>query len=409
VKTIVYIGGFELPDKNAAAQRVLNNGQVLRALGYRVILIGVSRARAYDHHIHPANAGGADVEAWEVGYPTGSGQWFEMIRADWPVRQLVDMGRVAPDEMAAVICYNHPAIAQRKIARLARRWRAAALTDCTEWYATRPWTSLANIVKNVDVSLRMRSINRRMDGIITTSPFMTDFYRSTGLPIVEIPTLMEKPEGEAPVVETALTPMPLFAVASGFAKGTRAADVHDRIDWILELLDGAATQGGQFVLRIVGVDRERFLSVFPDHAALLGRLGDSVIFMGRQPRAKVLRHLQASAFAFVLRHESRVTLAGFPSKYSEAVTYGTPVIINALPSVRAYHVEEQTGFTLKLDDRDDAVRRLCHILAMDAQAIMAMKRYCADYGVFTASAFEEPVSEFLSAVTTKASACPSIA
>lgn len=409
MKTIIYIGGFELPDKNAAAQRVLNNGRVLRALGYRVILIGVSHTRAYDHRLHPADAGGADVEAWEVGYPAGSSQWFDMIRADWPVRGLVETGRVDPGEIAAVICYNHPAIAQRKIARLARRWGAAALADCTEWYATRPWTSPGNIVKNLDVPLRMRWVNRRMDGIITTSPFMTDFYRSTGLPIVEIPTLMDKPDGKAPIADAARPPMPLFAVASGFAEGTRAADVHDRIDWILELLDGAATRGGQFVLRIIGVDRERYLSVFPDHAALLDRLGDSVIFMGRQPRVEVLRHLQASAFAFVLRHESRVTLAGFPSKYSEAVTYGTPVIINTLPSVRAYHVEGRTGFTLNPDDRDDAARRLCDILAMDAQAIMAMKQYCRECGTFTVPAFKGPVSAFLSAITGKEGPCPSIA
>ena len=104
-----------------------------------------------------------------------------------------------------------------------------------------------------------------------------------------------------------------------------------------------------------------------------------------------------------------VTLAGFPTKYSEAVTFGTPVIINALPSVSAYHVEGRTGFTLNPDNRDDAVRRLCDILAMDAQAVMAMKQYCRDCGAFTVPAFEAPVSAFLSAITGKEGPCPSIA
>ena len=36
---IIYIGGFELPDKNAAAHRVLGNAKILRELGYKVILI----------------------------------------------------------------------------------------------------------------------------------------------------------------------------------------------------------------------------------------------------------------------------------------------------------------------------------------------------------------------------------
>ena len=42
-KAILYIGGFELPDKNAAAQRVVANGKLFTELGYSVYYIGVLR------------------------------------------------------------------------------------------------------------------------------------------------------------------------------------------------------------------------------------------------------------------------------------------------------------------------------------------------------------------------------
>lgn len=407
MKSIVYVGGFELPDRNAAAQRVLNNARVLRSLGYRVVLVGISHARAYDHKIHPADSGGADVEALEIGYPVRRSDWFNYIRTDWPVRQLAEQGIVLPGEVTTVVCYNYPALAQRAIAALAREWGAATLADCTEWYASRPWTSAANIVKNLDVPLRMYWVNRRMDGIITTSPSMSGFYRSTGLPIIEIPTLME-PQVEPLAVGELVTPLPLLAVASGFSDGARAETIHDRIDWIIELLGCAAERGARFSLRIVGADRERYLALFPQHRALLERLGDSVAFLGRQRRSEVLRLLQASAFAFVLRHESRVTLAGFPSKYSEAITYGTPCIINALPSVRPYHVEGKTGLTISLDNRTAAIQRLCEILDMDVNAIMDMKRYCLECGFFTFQAFEMRMAIFLTAVQRGVIACRSI-
>lgn len=41
--TIIYVGGFELPDKNAAAQRVLSIAKILRELGYDVIFLGVDK------------------------------------------------------------------------------------------------------------------------------------------------------------------------------------------------------------------------------------------------------------------------------------------------------------------------------------------------------------------------------
>ena len=45
MKTIIYIGGFELPDKNAAAQRIIGNSYALKELGYEVIFLGVSKSK----------------------------------------------------------------------------------------------------------------------------------------------------------------------------------------------------------------------------------------------------------------------------------------------------------------------------------------------------------------------------
>lgn len=399
--TIVYIGGFALPDRNAAAQRVLNNARIFLALGYRVVLVGVSHDRPYDRVLHPADAGAAEVDAFEIGYPASQLQWLDMIRADWPLRQLADRGIISPAEVTAVICYNHPAAAQWRIARCARNWGAKAIADCTEWYAPRAWTGPANIVKNLDILARMHWVNRRMDGLITISPYLTDHYRSALLPTVEIPTLIECAEGPPPSLPAAPAPLPLFAIASGFGADIGADEIHDRIDWIIDLLDGVAQRGGRFILRVVGVDVARFTEVYPDLRPALAHLGGQVEFLGRQPRSAVIDMAQQAAFAFVLRKETRVTLAGFPTKYSEAVTFGTPVIINALPSVRAYHVEGRTGFTLDLNNREAAVDQLSNILAMHADTLMDMKRYCRESGIFTAKVFERPVANFLSTVTGK--------
>ena len=40
-KSILYLGGFELPDKNAAAQRVMANAKLLGEMGFDVSFIGI--------------------------------------------------------------------------------------------------------------------------------------------------------------------------------------------------------------------------------------------------------------------------------------------------------------------------------------------------------------------------------
>lgn len=49
--TILYVGGFELPDKNAAAHRVLSNAKIFRELGYNVVFCGVNREKVNTYNV----------------------------------------------------------------------------------------------------------------------------------------------------------------------------------------------------------------------------------------------------------------------------------------------------------------------------------------------------------------------
>ena len=49
--TILYVGGFELPDKNAAAHRVLSNGKAIRELGYDVVFVDIDKTLRFDEDI----------------------------------------------------------------------------------------------------------------------------------------------------------------------------------------------------------------------------------------------------------------------------------------------------------------------------------------------------------------------
>ena len=56
--------------------------------------------------------------------------------------------------------------------------------------------SLSALVKNLDVPLRMRLINKWMDGLITTSPFLTRYYRKSVRNLVELPGLFDWPDAK---------------------------------------------------------------------------------------------------------------------------------------------------------------------------------------------------------------------
>ena len=72
-KSILYLGGFELPDKNAAAQRVIANAKLLREMGFDISFIGISK----DINNAPKVVEG--FRSNPVPYPTGTKQWMHQI------------------------------------------------------------------------------------------------------------------------------------------------------------------------------------------------------------------------------------------------------------------------------------------------------------------------------------------
>lgn len=395
-EVVIYLGGFELPDHNAAAQRVLANAEALDQLGYRVILLGGHRRSGPIGAITPVSYPGIDFECWETALPASKAEWLDYITSPRALTALFDAIGDAP--VKAVIAYNHPAVAQLRMARVARRRGASLIADVTEWYARVSGGGVSGFIKNLDVPLRMHWANRRADGIISVSPFLTDFYRRRGQPVVEIPTLMPRKAVAAPDRSQAgrATARQLFFAGSGFdpAVVKRTGGLKDRLDVVIELLTVAAERGCDFHLDIFGVDADTYLEIRPDHAPLLDRLAGKATFHGRQPRDLVIERLAASDFSIFFRDVSRVTLAGFPTKFTESIHYGTPVITNPMPNLAAYHREGKTGFMVDGDSqagRDAIVR----ILTLSDADVAAMKDFCARSQIFGVQNFTGDLARFM--------------
>ena len=397
--TVVYIGHFDLPDRNAAAHRVRGNARILRDLGYRVILLGATRAKASKAELEPADSGEHGIEAWHMAYPGSRREWLARIGSADPLRAVLAAARV--DDLALTICYNYPALAQARIARLARRLGARAVADCTEWYAREREGSLASLIKNMDTPLRMLWINRRMDGLITTSPFITRFYADRAQPIVELPTIQRRAVELISVSPTPGDRRRLVFAGSGLdpksaSKGREG--LKDRLDWVLELLGAARKRGARFHLDVFGISEADYRILIPSHGALLQELRGCVTFHGRVPHAAVLGSLMAADFSIFLRRETRLTKAGFASKFSESITYGTPVICTHSPSLERWMEEGVNGFRIDCSDMAAAGERLAQILSLPADRVRAMKAACAARQPFAHEHFIEPVADWLMAL-----------
>ncbi len=391
---IIYVGAFELPDRNAAAQRVRANASVFSALGYKVVLVGrnsVPEMRA--NQLQKVKYPGIEHECWEMGHPASQREWLRYVTSVEALRNLVDTHY--SERVHSIVCYNYPAVAQLRVKALARRVGARSMADVTEWYQSLKLTSVAAGIKNFDTWARMRLVNPRMDKLITTSRYLTSFYSKWFDDIVEIPTLIEHDPNDISGLKATADGQPkrLFYGGSVINKrviGKEKGGLKDRIDWVIELLDAVKRAGDNFHFDVFGVERDDYLEYLPKHAPLLERLGDSVHFHGRQPREVLLAAQRESDFSIFLRASMQTTLAGFPTKFSESISFGTPVLTNPLENIVPYLREGANCECIDHADFAGSVARIRAVLALPSDEILRRKEACRRSALFHPLSFIGP-------------------
>lgn len=371
--TIIYIGGFELPDKNAAAHRVLANGKIMRELGYEVVFVGVDSARSTGTELLRHDY--FNFECWSVPYPVGGAAWLKYILGLTTILKFLQENRST--KIVGVICYNYPAVAQGRIKFLCQRTGVKMIADATEWYDASAGNLIRRIIKLLDTSLRMHVIHRLADGVITTSKYLTEFYDRRGKATVELPTLFDAEKFQLPPHRENVLRKHFIYVGSPFDVGRvnkARTNLKERLDVCIEVFYKMYTAGEDFCFEIYGIGADDYLHVFPEHAAMLREMAQCTMFKGRQPNQLVLKRIAECDFSIFFRDETRVTLAGFPSKLAESISCGTPVVSNKMVSLEKY--AKSTGLFLASPGEEfDLIKRVMSFSPAEVNAIKQRSYY----------------------------------
>lgn len=391
MKTILYIGGFELPDKNAAAHRVLSNAKLLRQSGVNVILIGVNRSLKFTDGLVKAPSLVDGFEVWEMPYPETSKQWLSQLCGR---KELVGFLEQKGASVDGVICYNFPAIAMFRLFFKAKSFGAKAIPDITEWYSSKGAGLIFGVVKSFDTSMRIKFLAPFYDAVITTSPFMTSRY-SHRLPVIELPTLFDSESFSPPKVRVEPCRQYVY-VGSPFDPARAARDrstVKERLDRLVDAFYVCLGQAS-FKVNIYGVSKKDFLRVYPEYEEKLNLMGDSIEFYGRVPNSSVRAALSQADFTVFFRDETRVTLAGFPGKFAESITAGIPVISNRHPSIDRYS-QEPWALIANNSMESDVVKRS---LELSDEEVEKVKAQAYKSHAFCYSSYSKDMGEFLAKV-----------
>jgi len=328
---ILYVGNFELPDKNAAAHRVLNNAKLFRELGYHTVFLGTSREHAPEFQQDISKQKPTIIQGFDSyvePYPMSALKWTKRAFGINNVRKLYEKY----PETKYIIYYNYGAMAMWRAKRFFSRKSVRVLADFTEWY----YPGVRNPLKKLELYLRMKVVPFRLDGLILISRFFEKYYGR--VKSVFIPPLVDEEDKKWQCKPFDYGNEQIHFAYAGHMAGK------DKVNYFLEALD-SFSENRNYVLRIAGATKDEYLSYFPEHQDLLNRIGDRVRFWGRISHQESICLVKSSDYVVFFRDKTLTNQAGFPTKFAEAVACNTPVVTNKTSDIEEFFTKDM-GFLL---------------------------------------------------------------
>lgn len=320
MKRILYIGGFELPDKNAAAHRVLAIAKALRDGGIEVIFFGVSKSNN-ERDVLRTKTEVQGFISYSVPYPKEKKEWVEYLISPKSAKTLIE----EYGSIDGVICYNYQAVAFNHLRKYCKTRGIKIYSDCTEWYNTEGASIAFKVLKGFDTWYRMTIVQKKLDGLLVISNYLKKYYSSCKNVIV-VPPLVDCKEQKWDIPEKELGTSVNFVYAGKPGNKDKIGEIVAAFCNLIKNYDCR--------LLVVGISKEQFLQANPEADA--ENIPNEIVFLGRVSHAQSIAYLKGSDCSLIIRDSTRTNNAGFPTKFVEAVTLGVGVIATDISDLAVY-------------------------------------------------------------------------
>lgn len=385
-KTVAYVGNFGFPDKNASGKRVLGNCLLLQALGYTPVCIGSGATGTTEY----AGIVCHNIRLGNVERVLGNG-----------AAQITGLLKNYRDDLAAVILYG--AIFTQKencaIVRWCRKNGIKVYYDQVDWFELNWHNPLRALVRWNNHRLLNRRVIPKCDGVICISSYLANYHGKNGKKTVVIPPLsatcgtLEEGVSDSDCVH--------FVYAGTSTDVARPLEQwKDRIDLMFAALAKAMQAEGArpFRFDILGLTREQYIRMFPEDLrqggeAILEQLEKHVVFHGLVPNTEAMESVAQANFTVLIRDKKRSTMSGFPTKVSESISCGTPVLCSDTSDLRQYIQNGINGYICENDQLEGIYET---ILKSTNTQLLQMKRNCSN-SPFYCMNFKQEMQHFLEA------------
>lgn len=397
-KTIIYTGNFSIEKMNAAGKRVYANALLLQRLGYKVVLVGTDASDGISTDILETKSNVGEIEIYH--YP---GKLFYKKRLNYFLfyKQFVRLLETNQWDVKVIIGYNSPSLAPfiGKVQCYCRRNGIKHIMDVADWLIVDANNLFFRVFRQFDITLKNRFYSNRSDGIIAISTYLAEYYTKKVQNVIIIPPLsiakrdFNCERSDIPQIVYAGVPFRKGAVM----KNTSA--MKDRLDIVCDLLCSVWEEGIPFTFHVYGVTKDDILYSIPFLESKINYLKDCIVFHGNVSMDEVQNAVGEADYTILIRENNRMTMAGFPTKVSESIMCGTPVITTDTSDIKKYLEENNGVFYIDLNEMQVAKEKIVQLLKKSCEERGEDKKKCEAIEAFSINTHLKEFEQFVKSVT----------
>lgn len=396
-ETIIYTGNFSIENMNAAGKRVFANAMILMQLGYHLVMVGIDTEDKTSVNIFETKREIKGIEVYH--YP---GWLYQNKRLNYRrfFYQLESLIQSNDWEVRAIVGYNSPSIAPfiGRVLKYCHSCKIKYITDVADWLIVDSNNLIFRFARQVDITLKNAYYSNKSDGIIAISTWLAQYYEKRVKNVIVIPPLAI--ESKKNINKTNEKSVIVYA-GIPFREGTvmkKASAMKDRFDMVCEILLNAKKSGSMFEFHVYGFTKEQITQSVPSLKNIIDALKGYIFFHGKTSMEAVQKAVSDADYTILIREKNRMTMAGFPTKVSESITCGTPVITTKTSDIDKYIPAGRGAYYLDIDHMEENSKIVSKLLSMSQEEREAHKRECNSNTSFKIETYIKKMDDFMKAI-----------
>jgi len=324
---IAYVGPFSFPWGQAGSRRVCGIARSIADAGYDVVVCSGDSEPLMPINLNEGEALGSITYAGlgEIP-PKGISLSNKLLQLFilWGKKTVIWL-EAQPTKPSHIVVYGGSAQYMFRLIPWCKRNNIPLIIDVVEWYDPNHMTGGFFGPFHLSAKIAFHYYYPKCKNIITISSYLEKHFRKKGSTVIRIPPSLDVKNHQLAIYDKKKNEPQLTLVYAG-TPGKK-----DLLANVIHGISKIDPRGERVRLCVIGPPEEQIKKLLKSNV-----LPIFVDALGKIPQSDVAKIVQQSDFSVLLREPKQFSEAGFPTKFVESMSNGTPVIANLTSDLGIY-------------------------------------------------------------------------